>query len=205
MSNPGTTSALPFRTTHPVRNILRKPCKNYKSYKKTLSQDFKNRCGYCNCFDKIKSKSFTIDHFVPRNPSNFTCTIPSNDYKNLVYSCYHCNAAKTNTWPTNDQALPNDGMQGFIDPVEPSYSDLFSRYTDGIIQIKDQTNSLAIYIHTELNFSHFTRSTLWNIEFVNDNIELIIKLSKLKPAKYANEHLQLLSLFRKLTLQLQLG
>ena len=60
-----------FRELTPNRRPDRKECKHYRSYRKTLREDFNNRCGYCDDSDRLRIRSFTIDHFVPQNPKDF--------------------------------------------------------------------------------------------------------------------------------------
>src|SRR5688500_7845216 len=120
----------PFKDATPKRRIDREECVHYESYRKTLREDFLSRCGYCGDIDVLRIRSFTIDHFVPQKPKNFSHTILANNYYNLVYSCRYCNSAKTNKWPTNDPALPNDGKVGFVEPTLELYTGMYQRDLD---------------------------------------------------------------------------
>jgi hypothetical protein len=166
-------TTIPFRSATPVRRLGRSALIHYTSYRKTLKEDFNNRCGYCGSFDKIFRRSFAIDHFIPQNPTGFTHTLPANDYYNLVYACGYCNSAKTNKWPTNDPAKPNDGKKGFIDPVDPAYDLLFHRDQHGAIGVIKKTNHLSVYIHKELSLSNHIHSILWKLEKVDTSISTI--------------------------------
>jgi uncharacterized protein (TIGR02646 family) len=162
-----------LRDTPPTRRVGRKHCKHYNSYRKTLKEDFDSRCGYCASFDKIRSRSFTIDHFIPQNPEGWTHSLSPTDYYNLVYCCAYCNAAKTNKWPTRDVTKPNDGKVGFIDPVNPIYDQLFNRNDKGEIEVSNAANELANYIYIELNFKRTTHSILWKLEKIDISIRAI--------------------------------
>ncbi len=191
---------MPLRDNPPIRRVGRKPLKHYTSYRNTLREDFDRRCGYCACFDKIKSRSFTIDHFIPQNPDGWTHTLSPTDYYNLVYSCAYCNGAKTNKWPTKDVAIPNDGNIGFIDPVDPAYDQLFNRNEQGEIEISDPTSNLAAYIYRELNLKRTTHSILWKLEKVNKYLEVIeAKAKSLSGKSMEPEVNQLLVAYRILS------
>lgn len=206
MNNNSQAPSIPFRIITPKRRADRRICIDYKSYKKTLKEDFNSRCGYCNAFDKIKVRSFTIDHFVPQQPENFKCTIEPNKYDNLVYSCFFCNSAKTNKWPTNDESSHNNGNQGFIDPVDEKYAELFCRSSDGKIKTAVESNKLAEYIHRELKFDKIIHSITYTIEIVDSRIDELETLIQESPTKmYSVEKNQLLDVFRKLVLQLQIA
>jgi uncharacterized protein (TIGR02646 family) len=153
-----------FRNTLPQRRLNRAECKHYSSYLKTLRADFHQRCGYCNDHDKIRIRSFTIDHFVPQNPDGFIHTIKDNYYYNLVYSCRYCNAAKTNKWPTKDAAVHNNGVHGFIDPCTQDYTDLFNRENTGRIIASNPADPLSAYIIKELNLWQPIHERMWKLE-----------------------------------------
>jgi len=163
----------PFREVTPQRRENRSECKNYSSYRKTLSEDFLSRCGYCNDYDRYNMQSFSIDHFVPKNPRGFTHNIPPNNYYNLVWSCPHCNSAKSDKWPTKNSLVHNNGMIGFVDPVTNGYGDLFIRDSNGCI-IPDKDNDLAKYIVDELKLWLPIHSLMWRLEKLK-NIELELK------------------------------
>ncbi|WP_254526718.1 MULTISPECIES: HNH endonuclease [unclassified Sphingobacterium] len=153
-----------FRETLPQRRLNRAECKHYSSYLKTLRADFHHRCGYCNDHDKIRIRSFTIDHFVPQNPDGFIHNIKNNYYYNLVYSCRYCNAAKSNKWPSKDAAIHHDANEGFIDPCNQDYTDLFKRENSGRIIANNPVNALSNYIIKELNLWQPIHERMWKLE-----------------------------------------
>jgi len=141
----------------------RNVCEKYSSYLGTLKSDFNKRCGYCNDIHSYRIRSFAIDHFVPRNPIDFTHTIQPNYYYNLVYSCNYCNSAKSNKFPTRNHEQHNDGNIGFVMPTDIAYDDLFYRDTDGTI-LSNNNNPLANYIIKELNLDNPIHSLMWRLE-----------------------------------------
>lgn len=153
-----------FRDGTPKRRKDREECQNYKSYLKTLREDFLQRCGYCNDLDKLRIRSFTIDHFVPQNPKDFTHTIRPNYYYNLVYSCRYCNSSKTNKWPSMDPTICNDGSVGFIDPTSDSYTQIYKRDADGKITPNASKSPLAVYIIDELKLWLPIHQLMWKLE-----------------------------------------
>lgn len=193
----------PFREKTPVRRPDRAECKHYNSYRKTLREDFTQRCGYCNDLDSYRIRSFTIDHFVPQNPKGFKTTIAPNYYYNLVYACRYCNTSKMNKWPTNDEHTHNNGSQGFIDPVEQEYTDLYTRTVSGRIQPVDDENVLAHHIVAELKLWQPIHERMWKFEKIDLLIEQIeLKLNNVKDqaAKEAAEsiHYKLLKSWREI-------
>lgn len=156
----------------PIRRS-RAVCVHYTSYKPDLQEDFHFRCGYCNSSDKIKTRSFTIDHFIPQTPVGFSHNILPNHYPNLVYSCAHCNSAKTNKWPTKNSSVHNNGIEGFVDPADRTYDDLFHRNNQGQIIPKDPSNALAIYIKRELKLWRGTHALLWKLELLDKQIKIL--------------------------------
>ncbi len=147
----------------PKHRENRKECQEYSSYLKTLTVDFNKRCGYCNDLNSYKIRSFAIDHFVPRNPSDFNHPIHPNYYYNLVYSCNYCNGAKSNKFPTRNHQQHNDGKIGFVMPTDSKYDDLFCRDSEGTILSKNN-NPLANYIIKELNLGNPIHSLMWRLE-----------------------------------------
>lgn len=187
-----------FRKNTPVRNPNRKECKHYSSYKKTLSYDFNNRCGYCDDHDHFRISSYMIDHFVPRNPKIIDTPIPANKYSNLVWSCSYCNLAKQNKWPTCKSAIHHENNIGFMDPTEKAYSDLFIRNKSGSIIAKND-NLLGKYIIKELNLWFPVHSIIWKLEKIRDlNNEIKSALGKAIDPKFKQElesvHYELLKL-----------
>lgn len=189
-----------FRKDTPSRRQDRNECKHYTSYKKTLKEDFNHRCGYCDDTDFQKVRNFTIDHFVPQNPTGFSHTIAPNYYYNLVYSCGYCNTSKTNKWPTNDSKKSNDGIVGFIDPIEQKYTNLYSRDINGRIQPVSSTNNLAKYIIKELKLWLPIHEKMWKLEKVrklNKDIEKRLNgmLEGELKVKLEREHYEILKIW----------
>lgn len=157
-------STYPFREKpFPLHQKDRSACEHYSSYLGTLKVDFKKRCGYCNDIHSYKIRSFAIDHFVPRNPRDFTHPIKPNHYYNLIYSCNYCNSAKSNKFPTQNHKIYNDGRIGFVFPTDEEYNDLFCRDKDGTI-LSNNNNQLGDYIIKELNLDNPIHSLMWRLE-----------------------------------------
>jgi uncharacterized protein (TIGR02646 family) len=154
----------PFRKVTPKRRPDRAKCEHYTSYRDTLREDFNKRCGYCDDADFFRIRSFTIDHFVPRNPKDFTHDIEPNYYYNLVYACYFCNSAKSNKWLTTDATESHNGAQGFIDPTTDEYTNFFRRDKNGRIQSNGVNDILAQFIIDELNFWLPIHQITWKLE-----------------------------------------
>lgn len=163
---------LSFRNETPKHRSNRRVCAHYKSYKKTLRSDFNMRCGYCNDLDTNRIRNFVIDHFVPQNPDGWTHTIPSNTYKNLIYACPFCNGAKSNKWPTNNEKLHNNGIQGFVKPTLKLYSNMFRRDNYGRI-IVHKAHPIGIYIYDELSFDFPIHSLNWRFEKILEQEKII--------------------------------
>lgn len=94
---------------------------DYRAYKPLLREDFRNLCAYCLLHegDELGGgyQHFQIDHFRPVK----SFPLLSAAYGNLYYSCRWCNNAKSDTWPSDEQA--RSGYQ-FVDPcVEDFYKD----------------------------------------------------------------------------------
>lgn len=193
----------PLREKTPKRRKNRSVCKKYTSYRKTLRADFHDRCGYCASFDKIRSKSFAIDHFVPQNPDGWSHSLRDNDYYNLVYSCGNCNSSKSNKWPTKNENIHNDGVQGFVDPTSANYENLFQRDSDGFIIQKTSSDQLSKYILTELSLNMPVHSILWKLERLDNSIESTSsKLSTSPNVDLKALHYQLLEQYHQLVNEL---
>lgn len=193
----------PFREISPIRRPNRVECKHYSSYLKTLREDFKERCGYCDDSDRLRIRSYTIDHFVPQSPDGFTHDIMPNYYYNLVYSCRYCNSAKTNKWPTKDHKTHHDGKIGFIDPIENEYTYLYKRTLTGKITPQDDTNELAHHIIKELKLWLPIHERMWKLEKIKKLNDLIqIKLDELEYGALKVEmeqlHYQILKVWMKI-------
>lgn len=154
-----------FRNNTPKRRENRSTCSNYQSYKKTLSEDFEFRCWYCDDNERVRNRSYAIDHFVPRNPIEpFVNHVNETDYYNLVYACSFCNLAKWNTWPTCDWRIHNDWLVGFIDPTNQDYSELFKRDNKWVIVCNNKNPVLSDYIRNKLKLWLPIHSIHWKID-----------------------------------------
>jgi 5-methylcytosine-specific restriction endonuclease McrA len=169
-----------FRACTPSYRKGRRTCKKYTSYRKTLREDFLERCGYCNDHEFNSIRDFVIDHFIPQNPDGWTHTISSNVYSNLVYACPYCNAAKSNKWPTKNAAKSHNGKFGFIHPADPNYDALFKRSNAGNI-LPMKGNPLGIWIKEELKLWHPVHSLNWKFEQLYHQqqiLEILFKATK---------------------------
>jgi len=92
------------------------PTKSYGDYRECLRFEFSFRCAYCLSHEAevgpgAKWGNFEIDHFRPFGRHEFRRL--ENTYTNLLWSCYECNRAKRNTWPST--AVARQGYR-FVDP-----------------------------------------------------------------------------------------
>ncbi len=149
-----------FRNAQPQRTCV-KSYKNYRRFKKYLSNDFKNKCGYTDCSDFWFGgpTTFHIDHFKPfsKNPSLQT------DYSNLVYCCSYVNILKSN----------DEG--DYIDPCNVDFNDHFERDTNGNILPKS-TSKEAIYMHKHLKLGLKRYAIIWKLD------ELLLRAEKVEIA-----------------------
>lgn len=113
-----------------TRSKVTKVVKVYREYSNELRNDFQQRCGYCFKPEYLTTKGFEIDHFVPRTVDEGK----KNDYNNLVYSCFTCNRKKGGKWPTKESNMCNDGVKGFIDPLDPEFDKHLGRSVSGDIE-----------------------------------------------------------------------
>lgn len=166
-----------FRDFTPKRRTLQKNYKKYQRYKNDLKKDFASRCGYCNSSDSLKITYYEVDHFIP---VFILKKKTETDYSNLVYSCRSCNNAKRKHWPTNNEDIPNENNQGFVDPCDDDYNTHFKRDKDGkIVPI----TLLGEWMYTTLKLYKPQHEILWNIE------QLKILIDKLKTiSNVLNEH-----------------
>jgi len=171
----------PFRNKTPKRRENAPNRQDYKSHRKNLKEDFGGRCGYCDDTDFFKTRSFAIDHFVPKAPKDFIHDIEPNFYYNLVYACSFCNGAKSNKWITRDASIHNDGKQGFIDPTNGEYTNLFKRDKEGTIICNGVNTELSEYIIRELKLWYPVHRITWRIEKLNQmEKQISIEISKLE-------------------------
>lgn len=158
-----------IREKIPMRTCLKK-YQNYRSYKRYLSKDFNNRCGYCSDFDGWigGEDTYHIDHFAPK--SKFPHL--ENEYSNLVYACSFCNRFKSDDWPSNDHTVNILNDKGFIDPCNHEYEEYFERDVYGNIV---PNNHVAIYMHKKMQLFLARHRIIWNLTRIK------IQLDKLKP------------------------
>jgi hypothetical protein len=89
------------------------------------------------------------------------------DYRNLVYSCRSCNNAKRKKWPTDDENIPNQNNQGFIDPCDNNYALQFERSENG--EIKPITE-LGKWMFVALKLDKPQHSVIWQLERLGNMI-----------------------------------
>lgn len=106
-----------------------KPLKPYDRYRKILRDDFGRICGYCGKSETVSRNSFEIDHFIPQR----LAPEKSDDYTNLVYSCYECNRKKRGKWPSEDKNVQFVDGKGFVDPASDEYDNNLARDDEGNI------------------------------------------------------------------------
>lgn len=147
-----------FREICPKRSTDVPVCKNYRSYRCRLSEDFNHRCGYCNDLDWPRTDHFEIDHFVPKTEM---VKLKDNEYSNLVYACRSCNNAKRAKWPSGNEEQSYIANKGWIDPCSEEYGEQFERTEDGAIVPK---TDLGEWMYENLNLGKTQHEYLWNIE-----------------------------------------
>lgn len=124
---------LPLRDKTPKRRDITRDVSHWSDHKPDLRLDFNHRCGYCHSFDGFRHTYYEVDHFVPKSLFKITGVISLTQYDNLVYSCKFCNNNKLSKWPTNNENIHHDGIQGFIDPCNDEFDTHFYRTTEGAI------------------------------------------------------------------------
>lgn len=159
-----------LRVNTPVRRLNPKVVSDYALHRADLKEDFANRCGYCDDILIWRMASFEIDHFIPlfRNKRPFLTIKSKEDYSNLVFACRSCNNSKSNKWPTNDETIPNDNEEGFIDPCDSDFDLQFTRLHDG--QIRPATK-LGSWMYTELKLYKPQHEIIFKIELLDKLIE----------------------------------
>jgi HNH endonuclease len=94
-----------YEVFHRARRHEPSGYQDYQSLKPWLRDEFVFRCIYClfrETWYPHGSESFSVDHLVPRSVlggKELEC-----EYKNLVYSCIHCNSSRG----VNTILNPND-------------------------------------------------------------------------------------------------
>jgi uncharacterized protein (TIGR02646 family) len=161
-----------FRKDTPERRPITTQVNDYSEHRNDLKNDFKNRCGYCDGIDTWRLMSFEIDHFIPQNKNKkpFLTIKTNTDYSNLVYACKSCNNSKSNKWPTNDENIPHQNDEGFIDPCDKEYEKQFERLAQGEIVA---VTKLGSWIFKELKLHKPQHQIIWNIEQLDILIEEI--------------------------------
>ncbi|MBL7858202.1 MAG: HNH endonuclease [Cyclobacteriaceae bacterium] len=154
-----------FRSKCPIRRPITTPVNSHRDHKPDLKIDFLSRCGYCNAHDEWKTTYYEVDHFIPENILTIKTTT---DYSNLVYSCRSCNNSKRKKWPSNDENIPNNGNEGFVDPCEQSYDSHFSRRDTGEI---DHVTNLGKWMYNALQLHKPHHKIVWNLENLNEMIK----------------------------------
>lgn len=171
----------PIKIKQPKRNCD-KNYKNYRSYKPFLSQDFDERCGYCDTPSKRIGgvKSMHIDHFVPWKKFEKTHKYLYTDYNNLVFACPYCNGSKSDDWPTENPLIPYQGKVGYVNPCDEDYFKIFMRTKNGKIVA---LTPVAEYMHYKLSLGLRRHKIIWQLEklyrFFHE-IEELINNPKLK-------------------------
>lgn len=167
---------IPFRREIPSRNF-KKTYKNYRMYKKPLSIDFKNRCGYCGDYDFWSGgpNNYHIDHFAPK--SKFENL--KNSYDNLVYACPYCNRYKSNDWVSDDPKVNILNNKGYIDPCDKIYDNALCRNPLGEILYKNDIGKY-MYINLKLHLKrHSIIYKLTTIYELMDRLGIALKKSGL--------------------------
>lgn len=160
-----------FREHTPSRRVNQKKYADYYAYKESLRNDFNSRCGYCDDPERFSDAPFQIDHFIPKAALQ---KIAENDYANLVYACRRCNRAKWDKWPTGDENISNNGVEGFIDPCDPKYDEQFERNERGEII---STTPLGDWMWKELNLGNAAHRIIWTLSQIRKEIDSIIQNS----------------------------
>jgi len=179
-----------FRIHTPKRRNITTAVNQYSDYRADLKLDYKDRCGYCNDFDKWRFVWFEIDHLVPQK---YLKTISEKNYSNLVYSCRSCNNAKRAIWPTGDEKIHNRNDEGFIDPCDDEYNKQFSRLNNGRIVPQSK---LGEWIYNSLKLYKPQHEIIWNVEELESLIFEIMKIRTVNPENEAIKDL-LLSVYEE--------
>ncbi len=154
-------SELFFRNEPPKRTYSGKKLSDYRRYKDSLAQDFKNRCGYTYCLDFWfgGKPNFQIDHFKPKSKFPELET----DYNNLVYSCSYVNRAKS------------DDIGLYLDPVDEDYNAHFYRDELGNIYPREESQA-AKYMYIRLKLYLKRHSIIWMLDQLEQKMFLLQNL-----------------------------
>ncbi|AXX96339.1 HNH endonuclease [Arcobacter ellisii] len=162
---------IPFRKKKPLRRDNVPIVSTYKQHISFLMEDFNNKCGYCDDSYTWRTMWYEIDHFIPQK--KFPHRDPT-EYKNLVFACRSCNNSKRAKWPTLNESLSHDGIQGFIDPCDEEYDKQFERKKDGSIKFK---TNLGKWMFHNLKLHRPQHQIIWLIEQLDQNISELESLS----------------------------
>jgi hypothetical protein len=167
-----------FRENAPIRTCT-KTYKNYRTYKRHLILDFKDRCGYCDSSHTWYGgyRSFHVDHFAPKDKFAHLETI----YSNLVYTCPFCNIAKSNKWPSIDATQNLVNEEGFLDPCNVDFNVHFCRNSDGYI---NGITNIGKYIVRTLYLNLERHAVTWQLSRLQN---LIVKYKMLLERELDNE------------------
>lgn len=76
------------------------PTLRYPEYREYLRADFYFSCAYCSIAEfEAAGIGFQIDHYAPQTHAPALV----HAYSNLMWSCQHCNRAKSAVWPSTAQ------------------------------------------------------------------------------------------------------
>lgn len=150
----------------PIRSYSGDKWITNKTNKKYLAIDFKNRCAYCDDWDKYNGgyRDYHVEHFAPKEKFPML----KYTYDNLLYACPFCNLSKTDTWPSDDSSKNVVGDRGFLDPCDKDYYENLYRKDDGSIWYKTE---LGKYIFNELNLGLKRHKILYRQTELNELIE----------------------------------
>lgn len=154
-----------FRKTTPQRRENPPSKTKYGDLKPYLREDFNYRCGYCGDHDYFRETYYEVDHFVPRE---YLKTLSLTTYSNLVYSCRSCNNSKSSRWPSGDESVHNNGIEGFIDPCHQSYPQQFERLPDGSIKA---TTTIGNWMWGNLALGNPIHRLKWKLEQLKVEID----------------------------------
>lgn len=154
-----------FRKTTPQRRENPPSKTKYGDLKPYLREDFNYRCGYCGDHDYFRETYYEVDHFVPREHLK---TLSLTTYSNLVYSCRSCNNSKSAKWPSGDETVHNNGIEGFIDPCHQSYPQQFERLSDGSIKA---TTAIGNWMWGNLALGNPIHRLKWKLEQLKVGID----------------------------------
>jgi uncharacterized protein (TIGR02646 family) len=172
-----------------IRSDNVQPEDDYKKYIPYLRKDFKCICGYCGKPEYVTTKGFEPDHFVPKRIDKNR----RSDYTNLVYSCFTCNRKKLGKWPTEDKCKPNNGKEGFVDPVSKEYDNHLGRNVKGNIEFY---TDLGEYMYKKaFKFDTRPMKEIWRIVQL---IEAKERLRDIKDKFTCEEFLEYIELDRQI-------